>query len=935
MGYDFTWADFATIEVMSSPRFGHKRVGYLAACQSFDEDTDVILLCTNLLKKEFQSSNVYEVGLAINCLSNIVTPDLARELLPDLTNLTAHSQPYIRKKAVLCLFKVFVKYPQGLRLTFDRIKQCLDDPDSSVVSCAVNVITELADKNPRNYLLMAPAFFGLLTGSSNNWMLIKVVKLLGSLVPEEPRLARKLLEPLASIASSTQAKSLLYEAVYTLTLALPFAKKSDGSIPKSVPAIVRLCSEKLRDFVEELDQNLKYLGLVGLVSLQASNPKAVVEHRALILQCLCDDDVTIRSRALSLLTGMVTKKNLQELVDQLMQHVALSDGKYRDELIGKIIYMCARDKYGYMPDFRWYLRILVDMSGLQGTEHGEQIGGQIVDVTTRVQPVRSWSVERMAGLVTASEVAMGKSKTTITEVLHAAAWVVGEYSSLLEGGWSDLVRTLLSPESLKLAPRTQSVYVQAAFKVFAAACTNIDASGREIIECLDSFEVNLPLWMESDDIEVQERANATRNLLVELKLLAPNRSKEPPAKLINDVSPREDGDGKGQEQTTVPDIPNADFLGLEMNPISPAPVVTDSSIFVAGVDAFGKPVDDDLVALCRSHAKTILGISCPEPMRPVNAKAQKKVPVASGWELDKPIDVGAFKAMVKADAAVLKKRKLSIEEVYFGFVGSQPQQALRSASADSVDDSFEIEATARYPFESAMSQANTATSLNRADGSAFYLGEGGAGGGEDHGRGAAFGQIQLGGITDSSDDENAPSDKPKRRTKKGNKKKGKKDKNAPRETDDSFSMKADAMSIFGGSAALYASGDDSDSDAPGSGPGGSDSQFEGLAKVDLTTPLAPDEVIVERKHRDATKQAGDDQGEAAGGGEKNSRKKSKGKDKKKKGKGKKKKKGGGAESDLLDLGGGPVSAPDPRVIHGRHSELLLPQSPPSEEEQTS
>ena len=52
MGYEFGWANFAIIEVMSSQRFGHKRVGYLAAAQSFNEETDVILLTTNLLKKE-------------------------------------------------------------------------------------------------------------------------------------------------------------------------------------------------------------------------------------------------------------------------------------------------------------------------------------------------------------------------------------------------------------------------------------------------------------------------------------------------------------------------------------------------------------------------------------------------------------------------------------------------------------------------------------------------------------------------------------------------------------------------------------------------------------------------------------------------------------------------------------------------------------------
>lgn len=73
-------------------------------------------------------------------------------------------------------------------------------------------------------------------------MLIKVVKLLGSLVTEEPRyfflfilieffftkkgikkllsvrsLARKLLEPLVTIIQNTGAKSLQYECIYTVT----------------------------------------------------------------------------------------------------------------------------------------------------------------------------------------------------------------------------------------------------------------------------------------------------------------------------------------------------------------------------------------------------------------------------------------------------------------------------------------------------------------------------------------------------------------------------------------------------------------------------------------------------------------------------------------------------------------------------------------------
>lgn len=51
LGYDMTWASFNVVEVMSSPKFHLKSVGYLAAVQSFDKETDVLMLTTNLLKK--------------------------------------------------------------------------------------------------------------------------------------------------------------------------------------------------------------------------------------------------------------------------------------------------------------------------------------------------------------------------------------------------------------------------------------------------------------------------------------------------------------------------------------------------------------------------------------------------------------------------------------------------------------------------------------------------------------------------------------------------------------------------------------------------------------------------------------------------------------------------------------------------------------------
>lgn len=50
-GYDMSWAAFSIIEVITNPKFTAKRIGYLAASQSFSEDTEVVMLITNMLRK--------------------------------------------------------------------------------------------------------------------------------------------------------------------------------------------------------------------------------------------------------------------------------------------------------------------------------------------------------------------------------------------------------------------------------------------------------------------------------------------------------------------------------------------------------------------------------------------------------------------------------------------------------------------------------------------------------------------------------------------------------------------------------------------------------------------------------------------------------------------------------------------------------------------
>ncbi|KAG2282017.1 hypothetical protein Bca52824_053237 [Brassica carinata] len=78
------WAAFHAVEVVSSSRFAHKRISYHVIAQSFSDKTPVLLLITNQLRKDLNSSNEYEVGLALECLARIGTDDLARDLTSEV-----------------------------------------------------------------------------------------------------------------------------------------------------------------------------------------------------------------------------------------------------------------------------------------------------------------------------------------------------------------------------------------------------------------------------------------------------------------------------------------------------------------------------------------------------------------------------------------------------------------------------------------------------------------------------------------------------------------------------------------------------------------------------------------------------------------------------------------------------------------------------------
>ncbi|KAI5700787.1 hypothetical protein M8J75_002859 [Diaphorina citri] len=472
LGYDVSWAGFNIIEVMSSSKFTYKRIGYLASSQCFHADTELLMLTTNMIRKDLNAQNQYDAGLALSALACFTSTDLARDLANDIMMLLTSTKPYLRKKAVLMMYKVFLKFPDALRPAFPRLKEKLEDPDSGVQSAAVNVVCELARKNPKNYLSLAPVFFKLMTTSSNNWMLIKIIKLFGALTPLEPRLGKKLIEPLTNLIHSTSAMSLLYECINTVIAVLI-------SISSGMPnhsASIQLCVQKLRILIEDSDQNLKYLGLLAMSKILKTHPKSVQSHRDLIMQCLDDKDESIRLRALDLLYGMVSKKTLMEIVKKLMVHMDKAEGTmYRDELLSKVIDICSQNNYQYITNFEWYMTVLVELTRMEGTRHGALVAAQMMDVAIRVSAVRAFAVAQMSSLLASPSPPLSQPSSRMAEVLYAAAWICGEFREHLDSPRATL--EAMTRRGLSLLPgHIQAVYVQNMLKILARILDSADST---------------------------------------------------------------------------------------------------------------------------------------------------------------------------------------------------------------------------------------------------------------------------------------------------------------------------------------------------------------------------------------------------------------------------------------------------------------------------
>ncbi|XP_074271709.1 AP-3 complex subunit delta-like [Silene latifolia] len=503
-GVDMNWAAFNIVEVISFPQFYLKKIGYLAATTSFNEDTDVIILATNHFRKDLSSPNDFEVSLGLHCLSVIGTTDLCRDLCNDVYVLLCSTRSYVRKKAIAVVLRVFRKYPDAVRVCFKRLVENLESFDQQNMCAVVGVFCELASREPEAYLPLAPEFFKVLIECKNNWVLIKVLKIFAKLAPLEPRLAKKIVEPICEIMERSIAKSLVFECIRTVVNSL-----------SDYESAVKLAVLKIKEFLNEDDPNLKYLGLQALSDLSLTHSWAVLENKEAVFKSLKDVDPNIKLASLKLIMAMVSEDNVAEITKVLVNYALKSDLEFCNEILRSILTTCSNNYYEIVFDFDWYVLLLGDLSRIPHCQTGEEIENQLVDIGMRVKDARPELVSVGRNIII-DPALLGNPH--VHRILSAAAWISGEYIEFSKNPL-ELMEALLQPRTNLLPPSIRAVYIHSAFKVLVFCLQTYlgqqdedeNASSQELVsKMLNLAESALEPLLWDNDVEVQERA---RNIL--------------------------------------------------------------------------------------------------------------------------------------------------------------------------------------------------------------------------------------------------------------------------------------------------------------------------------------------------------------------------------------------------------------------------------------
>ncbi|EPY78687.1 hypothetical protein CB1_001027007 [Camelus ferus] len=322
LGHDIDFGHMEAVNLLSSNRYTEKQIvavllwqglfswGYLFISVLVNSNSELIRLINNAVKNDLASRNPSFMGLALHCIANVGSREMAEAFAADVPRIlvAGDTMDSVKQSAALCLLRLYRTSPDLVPMGdwTSRVVHLLNDQHLGVVTAATSLITTLAQKNPEEFKtsvsLAVSRLSRIVTSASTDlqdytyyfvpapWLSVKLLRLLQCYPPpEDPAVRGRLTECLETILNKAQeppkSKKVQHSnaknAVLFEAISLIIHHDSEPNL------LVRACNQ-LGQFLQHRETNLRYLALESMCTLASSefSHEAVKTHIETVINAL-------------------------------------------------------------------------------------------------------------------------------------------------------------------------------------------------------------------------------------------------------------------------------------------------------------------------------------------------------------------------------------------------------------------------------------------------------------------------------------------------------------------------------------------------------------------------------------------------------------------------------------------------------------------------
>ncbi|XP_068211165.1 AP-2 complex subunit alpha isoform X1 [Palaemon carinicauda] len=446
LGHDIDFGHMEAVNLLSSNKYTEKQIGYLFISVLVNTNSDLIKLIVQSIKNDLGSRNPVHVNLALQCIANIGSKEMADAFGNDIPKLLVSGETIdvVKQSAALCLLRLFRTTQEiipGGEWT-SRIIHLLNDQHMGVVTAACSLIEALVKKNPDEYKgcvsLAVSRLSRIVTASYTDlqdytyyfvpapWLSVKLLRLLQHYPPpEDPGVRGRLNECLDTILNKAQeppkSKKVQHSnaknAVLFEAISIIIHSDSEPNL------LVRGCNQ-LGQFLSHRETNLRYLALETMCLLATSefSHEAVKKHQETVINALkTERDVSVRQRAVDLLYAMCDRSNAEEIVQEMLNYLETADYSIREEMVLKVAILAEK----YAQDYTWYVDVILNLIRIAGDYVSEEVWYRVIQIVVNREDVQGYAAKTVFEAL--------QAPACHENMVKVGGYILGEFGNLIAG----------------------------------------------------------------------------------------------------------------------------------------------------------------------------------------------------------------------------------------------------------------------------------------------------------------------------------------------------------------------------------------------------------------------------------------------------------------------------------------------------------------------